>query len=134
MALQPPNQEELVLCLPCGGQCLSGLEATLPYTRKNHDLIENLALMVIKDANPHPKRPPNEIMSTILSTATLTNVVMSEIRNYGISMKSLANALEMNAATFSLCLREPRHWFDANQTQVRLLKKGDIYILGEKIQ
>ena len=31
-------------------------------------------------------------------------------------MKSFANALNTNAATFSLSLREPRHWFDSSVT------------------
>ena len=35
-------------------------------------------------------------------------------KTHSISMKSFAGALNTNAATFSLSLREPRHWFDSS--------------------
>ena len=75
----------------------------------------------MKDASEHPKRPVDELMSTILSTSTLTQMVISEMKKFGISIKNFAQVLEMNPATFSLSLREPRHWFDANIAQVKFL-------------
>jgi hypothetical protein len=38
------------------------------------------------------------------------------LQNHNISMKAFAGALTTNAATFSLSLREPRHWFDTSVT------------------
>merc|ERR1712045_548050 len=54
--LQP---EELIQCLPCAGQSLSAFNDSLvlPYVRKDHDLIEHLAMIVIKDVSNHPKKP-----------------------------------------------------------------------------
>ena len=43
---------------------------------------------------------------------------MSEMKRYGLAIKSFSSALGMNPATFSLALREPRHWFDTNLVQV----------------
>jgi hypothetical protein len=40
--------------------------------------------------------------------------VADSFQTHGISMKSFAAALSSNAATFSLSLREPRHWFDTS--------------------
>ena len=115
--LQP---EELIQCLPCAGQSLSAFNDSLalPYVRKDHDLIDHLALIVMKDVSDHPKKPANEGMSTILKTTTLAQLVMCEIKRFGFSFKNFSEALEVNAATFSLSLREPRHWFDANMAQV----------------
>ena len=116
----PPDQAELYQCLPCGSQILSSFDQTLclPYVRKDHDLIDILSVCVIKDASNHPRKPPNEMMSTILNTTKLTNMVMSEMKRYGLAIKSFSSALGMNPATFSLALREPRHWFDTNLVQV----------------
>ena len=77
----PPEQDELYQCLPCGSQILSSFDQTLclPYVRKDHDLIDVLSVCVMKDASNHPRKPPNEMMSTILNTAKLTNMVTSEI-------------------------------------------------------
>ena len=107
-------------CLPSAGLTLSAFDQNylLPYVRKDHDLVEYLAFVVMKDASSHMKRPLNEVMSTILSTQKLTQVVSMEMKRLGISIKFFAQVLEMNAATFSLSLREPRHWFDANLVQV----------------
>ena len=118
--LTAPDQEELFLCLPCGSQSLSAFDQSLclPYVRKDHDLIEILSVCVMKDASNHPRKPPNEMMSTILNTTKLTNMVQSEMKRYGLAIKSFSSALEMNPATFSLGLREPRHWFDSNLVQV----------------
>ena len=74
---------------------------------------------MLKDVTEHPKKPTHELMSTILGTQKLSETVMGEMKRYGIAIKSFANALGMNAATFSLSLREPRHWFDANPMQKR---------------
>jgi hypothetical protein len=38
------------------------------------------------------------------------------LQTHSISMKAFAAALNTNAATFSLSLREPRHWFDSSVT------------------
>ena len=116
----PPDQEELSYCLPCGSQVLSSFDQNmcLPYIPKDHDLIEVLSVCVIKDASNHPRKPPNEIMSTVLNTSKLTNMVMSEMKRYGLAIKAFSSALGMNPATFSLALREPRHWFDTNLVQV----------------
>ena len=75
-------------------------------------------MIVIKDVSNHPKKPANEDMSTILNTSALAQLVMCEIKRFGFSFKNFSEALEVNAATFSLSLREPRHWFDANMAQV----------------
>lgn len=119
-ALSPPGENELEKVLPFGGQTLSGFSDAyaLPYVRKDHDLIESLAFVVIQDATPHPRRPPNEITSIILSTTNLSQMVMSEMKRYGLAFKAFASVLGVNAATFSLGLREPRHWFDNNFSQV----------------
>ena len=116
------SPEDLMQCLPSAGLTLSAFEQNylLPYVRKDHDMVEYLALVVMKDASNHMKRPLNEVMSTILSTQKLTQVVSMEMKRLGISIKFFAQVLEMNAATFSLSLREPRHWFDANLVQVIL--------------
>ncbi len=120
--LQPLTEIELQRCLPFGGQCLSGFDSgVLPHIPKDHDLVEALQRIVVKDVSPHPKKPATEMMSTILNTSYLTQVVFNEMKKFCISMKTLSTALEMNPATFSLGLREPRHWFDANHTQVRKL-------------
>ena len=46
------------------------------------------------------------------------------MKRYGLALKSFAQILEINPASFSLALREPRHWFDAN-----LIQKKCYYIL-----
>ena len=116
------SPEDLMQCLPSAGLTLSAFDQSypLPFVRKDHDLVEYLAFVVMKDASSHMKRPVNEVMSTILSTQKLTQVVSMEMKRLGISIKYFAQVLEMNAATFSLSLREPRHWFDANLVQVKL--------------
>ena len=116
------SPEDLMQCLPSAGLTLSALDQSylLPYVRKDHDLVDYLAFVVMKDASSHMKRPLNEVMSTILSTQKLTQVAHMEMKRLGISIKFFAQVLEMNAATFSLSLREPRHWFDANLVQVIL--------------
>ena len=119
-----PNltQEELTLCIPCGScQTLSAFDPKLclPYVEKDHDLADILLLTVIKDASHHPKKPESELMSTILNTYKLSAISLGEMKKYSVSLKSFAAALGMNAASFSLSLREPRHWFDTNSVQKR---------------
>lgn len=61
------------------------------------------------------------MMSTVLNTTKLTNMVMSEMKRYGLAIKAFSSALGMNPATFSLALREPRHWLDSNLVQVNYI-------------
>lgn len=108
------NHPNAVPCLPFAGEQLSGLSnATLPFTSDDHDLVNVLSLVVLKET-AHPKRDTSELVSTILSTQLLTQITMVEMKNHGISMKAFASALNTNPATFSLSLREPRHWFDTS--------------------
>lgn len=112
--------EELLQVLPCAAcQTLSSFDDSLclPYVRKDHDLAEILSHTVVKDVSNHPKRPANELISTVLNTVNLTQCVMNEMKNYGVAMKAFSIALNMNSASFSLALREPRHWFDTNFAQ-----------------
>ena len=126
------TNEEINQCMPHGSQRISGLEqANLPFVKKDHDLAEILTLSVIKDVSGHPKKPLNEAIATILCTGKLANMVLSEMKRYGLAMKAFSNALGMNSASFSLALREPRHWFDTNLVQVMIstIKGFDLKII-----
>ena len=114
------SEETLEKCLSLGSKSLSGFDGSicLPYVRTDHDLVEILNMSVVNDNSQHPRRPSNEITSTILNTNCLANMVFSEMKRYGVAIKTFSNALGMNSASFSLALREPRHWFDANLVQV----------------
>ena len=57
---------------------------------------------------------------TILNTKIIAQSVLSEMKQYNIPMKCFASALQVNSATFSLSIRDPRQWSDTNEGQKRI--------------
>ena len=57
---------------------------------------------------------------TILNTKIIASLVLSEMKQYNIPMKHFGSALQVNSATFSLAVRDPRCWSDTNEGQKRI--------------
>ena len=79
---------------------------------------DQLSMAVIKNVSDL-KNGQNEELATILNTKTIAHSVLLEMKQYNIPMKCFSSVLNINSATFSLALRDPRHWFDANEGQKR---------------
>ena len=79
---------------------------------------EQLSVAVIKNVSDM-RRDKIEELATILNTKTIAQSVLLEMKQYNIPMKCFSSVLNINSATFSLALRDPRHWFDANEGQKR---------------
>ena len=74
-----------------------------------------MTLAVIKDVTTNPGNP-----KTIMNTKIIASLVLSEMKQYNIPMKYFGSALQVNSATFSLAVRDPRCWSDTNEGQKRI--------------
>ena len=74
-----------------------------------------MKMAVIKDVTTNPGNP-----MTILNTKIIASLVLSEMKQFNIAMKHFGSALQVNSATFSLAVRDPRCWSDTNEGQKRI--------------